>query len=72
MQSLQQTAHDFGDSYAITKSRVKSSFYVDDCLAGADSPQEAIELYSQLRQLLLKGGFDLRKWRAVLRMSLML
>ena len=52
VQSLQQTAHDFGDSYPIAKSHVMSSFYVDDCLSGADSPQEAIELYSQLRQLL--------------------
>ena len=38
--------------------------YVDDCLAGADTPQAAIELYKQLRQLLLTGGFDLRKWRS--------
>ena len=64
VQSLQQTTHDFGDSYPIAKSHVMSSFYIDDCLAGSDSPQEAIELYSQLRQLLLKGGFDLRKWRS--------
>ncbi len=41
-----------------------SSFYVDDCLAGADSTQEAIQLQQQLRSLLLKGGFDLRKWRS--------
>ena len=39
-------------------------FYVDDCLAGADSTQEAMKLHSQLRNLLLKGGFDLRKWRS--------
>ena len=40
------------------------SSYVDDCLAGADTHQEASELQQQLRSLLLKGGFNLRKWRA--------
>ena len=64
IQSLQQTAHDFGDSFQLAKPHVFSSMYVDDCLAGADTPQAAIELYKQLRQLLLKGGFDLRKWRS--------
>ena len=64
IQSLQQIAHDFGDSFQLAKLHVFSSMYVDDCLAGADTPQAAIELYKQLRQLLLKGGFDLRKWRS--------
>ena len=45
------------------QSRIKS-FYVDNCLAGADSPQEAIKLQQQLRELLLQGGFDLSKWRS--------
>ena len=38
--------------------------YVDDCLAGADTPEVAMELHKQLRQLLHKGGFVLRKWRS--------
>ncbi len=64
IQSLQQTAHDHGHSYPLAKDRVYKSFYVDDCLAGTDSPQEALELQNQLRNLLLKGGFDPRKWRS--------
>ncbi len=64
IQSLQQTAHDFGDSFPLAKPHVFSSMYVDDCLAGANTPEEAIDLYSQLRELLGKGGFDLRKWRS--------
>ena len=31
--------------------------------AGADLPEEEYQLFLQLRQLLLKGGFNLRKWR---------
>ncbi len=64
VQALQQTAHDFGDSFPLAKSHVLSSFYVDDLLAGANTPEEALQLQQQLRQLLLKGGFDLRKWRS--------
>ena len=64
VQALQQTATDFGQEHSLANSHVFKSFYVDDCLAGADTPQEAIQLQQQLRALLLKGGFDLRKWRS--------
>ena len=64
IQALQQTAIDFESGYPVASKHVFSSFYVDDCLAGADSPQETIQLHRQLRNLLHKGGFDLRKWRS--------
>ena len=41
-QVLQQTAHDFGEEFTLAKPHIFSSFYVDDCLAGADSPENAI------------------------------
>ena len=46
-------------SYHILK-----SFYVDDLLAGANTPEEAIALQSSLSQLLHKGGFKLCKFRS--------
>ena len=64
VQALQQMAQDFGDENPIAKPHICSSVYVDDLLAEADNPQAAIELQTHLRQLLLKGGFDLRKWRS--------
>ena len=64
IESLQQTALDFGDSFPLAKPHIPSSMHVDDCLAGADTPQAAMELHKQPRQLLHKGGFDLRKWRS--------
>ena len=64
IKSLQQTANDHGHQYPIATSHVFKSFYVDDCLAGADTPDEALELHQELRNLLLKGGFNLRKWRS--------
>ena len=64
IQSLQQTATDFASEYPLASKHVFKSFYVDDCLAGAESTEEAVQLQQQLRSLLLKGGFDLRKWRS--------
>ncbi len=43
IQSLQQTAHDFGDSFPLAKPHVFSSMYVDDCLAGANIIYNLIE-----------------------------
>ncbi len=53
---------------------VDTSFYVDDCLTGANSIQEAVELQRlssndnymerQLHGLFAKGEFLLRKWNS--------
>ena len=43
---------------------IKSSFYVDHCLSGADSPGEALKLEQELCQLLAEGKMLLRKWRS--------
>ncbi len=43
---------------------VQQQFYVDDCLTGADSVDEAKQLYHQLRQLLKLAGMELRKWKS--------
>ena len=64
IKALQQTAADFGHMYPKASPLVLSSFYVDDLLTGADTPEQAVQLYEELRALLLKGGFDLRKWRS--------
>ena len=41
-----------------------NEFYVDDGATGADSTEEAIELYHQLHSLFSKAGFLLRKWNS--------
>ena len=43
---------------------IETSFYVDDCLTGADSVEEAMDLHQQLLNLFAKGGFLLRKWNS--------
>ena len=64
VRTLQQTVLDHGTLSPTTSWHVHASFYVDDLLAGADSTEEAIELHKELRSMLAKGGFDLRKWRS--------
>ena len=64
VRTLQQTATDFSTPESKASWHVKQSFYVDDLLAGADTVSEAVELYQELRELLLKGGFELKKWRS--------
>lgn len=43
--------------YPLAACAVQKSFYVDNCLAGADAPQEAFDLYQQLQYFFKKGGF---------------
>ena len=59
---VKQNAMDFSADFPLAAKAVEDSFYVDDGLTGADSIDEAIELYHQLLGLFGKGGFLLRKW----------
>ena len=41
---------------------VMRNMYVDDLMKSVSSPATAIKLSTQLRELLMKGGFGLTKW----------
>ena len=41
---------------------VKCSMYADDMMKSAGATKKAVNLAIQLRRLLEKGGFRLRKW----------
>ena len=64
VRTLQQTARDHGEGYPDATHHIMTSFYVDDFLGGADSIQEALDLFTNLRVVLQKGGFNLTKWRS--------
>ena len=64
IRTLQQTATDHGGGHPTATQHILRSFYVDDLLAGADSEEEALELFSDLRSILQRGGFNLCKWRS--------
>ena len=41
---------------------VQRNFYMDDLLMSVRTPQEAIEIYQKVREILSRGGFNLTKW----------
>ena len=61
---VKQNASDFAHKYPIAAKVVDESFYVDDCLIGANSVEEGIELQSQLQNLFSEADFLLRKWNS--------
>ncbi|XP_062540880.1 uncharacterized protein LOC134208936 [Armigeres subalbatus] len=60
--ALQQVASDEGNDYPVAGQALRKNFYVDDFIGGAKTIEEAIQLREELANLLLKGGFMLRKW----------
>lgn len=60
--TLLQLAEDEGPAYPLALPVLRKGFYVDDCVAGAQTIEEAIKLRKELDDLLRKGGFILRKW----------
>lgn len=61
---LRQLAMEDGSKYPLAKVALERDFYMDDVLTGAKSKEEAIQLQTQLMDLLKQGGFPLRKWRS--------
>lgn len=62
--TLLQLSDDEKDRYPMGSEAVKTCFYVDDCMAGSNTIDEAQELADQINKLLTAGGFQLRKWAA--------
>ena len=62
--ALLQVAEDHKSEFPEAAQVVQQSFYVDDCLIGANSLPEAKQLRSDLNSLLSLACFTLRKWRS--------
>lgn len=62
--AVKQNAADYAHEYPLAAKVVDEGFYVDDCLTGADSLEESIELRRQLQELFAKADFLLRKWNS--------
>ena len=60
--AVKQNAIDHAHEFPLAAEVVERSFYVDDCLSGAASPELAMMLQQQLNGLFSRGGFLLRKW----------
>ncbi len=61
---LLQVAAEYADQFPHASEVVRNSFYVDDCLTGAPTVEEASQLRADLNSLLSLGCLTLRKWRS--------
>jgi translation initiation factor IF-1 len=55
-------AHDEAENFSKAAPILLQDFYVDDCISGAETLEEALEIQSRLQDLLNSGRFTLRKW----------
>lgn len=62
LRCLKQLAIEEASRYPLAADIVLHDAYVDDFLSGADTEESAKEKISQLKQLLMAGGFRLQKW----------
>lgn len=62
VKALQQLAQDEGANYPVAAGKVISDFYMDDLLTGCEDIETAMQMYREMNDLLLKGGFVLQKW----------
>ncbi|GFS73992.1 DUF1758 domain-containing protein [Trichonephila clavipes] len=60
--TLQQLAIDEQENYPAASRATLSHFSVDDLLSGSATKKGAIQLVSELQEMMQGGGFSLRKW----------
>lgn len=60
--SIQQLARDEEKQYPLAAHVLLHDMYVDDILTGANDLATALELQTQLKNILNAGGFELHKW----------
>lgn len=62
IQTLKQLALDEKSNFSKASEIVLRDFYVDEPMSGTNSVPEALSIQQEIRQLLQKGGFPIRKW----------
>ncbi|GFX48586.1 uncharacterized protein TNCV_584831 [Trichonephila clavipes] len=60
--TLRQLAIYEQENYPAASRATLSHFYVDDLLSGSATKKRAIQLVSELQEMMKRGGFSLRKW----------
>lgn len=62
IRTLHQLSEDEKINFPLAAEIIKNNFYVDDCMAGSNTIFDTQKLVSQINNLLMAGGFQLRKW----------
>lgn len=60
--ALVQLASDEGEELALGRKVIIHDSYIDDFLTGGESVEEVIRIYSELSELLRRGGFEAHKF----------
>ena len=60
--ALKRVGLDNEEMYPIASKAIQNNFYMGDFNKSVETPEEAIEVFRQLRYLLLQHGFQLSKW----------
>jgi len=63
-QVLCQVARDYQEPPSSSSKNVSKQFYVDDCLTGAESVEEAVAIRPELNKLLGKARMKLHRWKS--------
>lgn len=63
MRVMIELAENYAERYPLAAYATKFERYTDDFMTGADSEEQAIKLYSELKEMLAKGKFELAKWK---------
>ncbi|VDI74825.1 Hypothetical predicted protein [Mytilus galloprovincialis] len=65
--ALKKTAIDNGELFETEiASTVERNYYVDDILKSVDTEERAVQLATDLREIMKRGGFQLTKWLSVI------
>lgn len=64
VKALLEGAAEHESVYPLAVHAIKNDFYVDDCVTGAETERQAIELAREIQMILKKSGFILDKWRS--------
>lgn len=62
IRTMRQLALDEEETFPIGSRIVQRDFYVDDLISGGDSIEEVVEIKRQVKGLLSRGQFPIRKW----------
>ncbi|XP_036320543.1 uncharacterized protein LOC118735054 [Rhagoletis pomonella] len=62
IRAMHQLTFDEEEAFPIGAKIIRRDFYVDDLISGGDTIEEVMQMKQQVKQLLRRGDFPIRKW----------
>ncbi|XP_050746329.1 uncharacterized protein LOC127012155 [Drosophila biarmipes] len=62
IRAMQQLFYDEEGKFPVAAKIIRTNFYVDDPIAGGDTIEKGVEIRQQIKALLERGHFPIRKW----------